>query len=143
MRYIFASVFIFGVLILACQDEGTNPIDRNYVIPDSNISYYEDLQPMFYGKCGIGSACHSAENLNNDLFFADKIIFMNYMISRTGEKLVDLELWNNPQRQPLYLIVTEPYAGIEQMPPLSYGREWLNRNQVDGIEQWIREGAHD
>lgn len=143
MRYFICLFALLMLLAWSCKDEGTNPIDRNYVIPDTNVSYYEDLQPMFYGKCGYGSACHSVDNPDNTLFFGDKIIFMNYSISRTGEKLVDLELWKNPKQQPLYLIVTEGYAGIVRMPPITYGREWLNKNQIEGIEQWIREGAND
>ena len=132
------------LIFVACQDKGKNPIDQNYVIPESDVSYYDHLQPMFNGKCGFGSACHSVDNAENQLFFSDKEIFMDYPVSRTGVKIVDLALHkDNPRLSPLYLIVREGYAGIERMPPLSLGREWLNVNQIKGIETWISEGAND
>jgi len=144
MRYTVLLLMFPVFLTISCEDKGTNPIDQEYVIPESDISYYEDLQPMFNGKCGYGSRCHSADNADNILFFTDKEIFMDYAVSRTGEKLVDLTLHkDNPRLAPLYLIVKEGYAGIERMPPITLGREWLNKNQIDGIEQWISEGAKD
>lgn len=140
----FLVLLAFLMIAQGCKDEGINPIDQNYVIPESEISYYEHLQPMFNGKCGFGSSCHSVENLENGLFFADKSIFMDYRVSTTGEKLVDMTIHKeSPWLSPLYLIITEGYGPIDRMPPLAYGREWLNRNQTDGVKQWILEGAND
>jgi len=144
MRFTLIFFLLLFFLVLSCKDDGTNPIDQKYEIPESDVSYYEDLQPMFNGKCGFGSACHSAENFNNQLFFGEKDLFTDYLVSRTGEKLVDLNLHEkNPRLAPLYLIVKEGYAGIERMPPISFGREWLNANQINGIATWIEEGTKD
>jgi hypothetical protein len=140
---IYILVFL---LIIACQDKGKNPIDQNYVIPESDVSYYDHLQPMFIGKCATRDGCHSALSgySGNELIFGDKEIFMSHPVSRTGAKLVDLAIHkDNPQLSPLYLIVFEGYAGLERMPPFSSGIERLNANQISGIETWISEGAND
>jgi len=140
MKYFIVLFMVLLLLAFACEEKGTNPLEANYVIPDSNISYYDHLEPMFNGKCGLGTGCHYDRQ---DIIISDKNSFMNYMISDIGDRLVNLERWNNPIRQPLYLIVTEGYYDIERMPPFWDSREWLNKNQIDGIEQWIREGCND
>ena len=132
----------FVWFLLFCSDDGLAPDRINYVIPESNISYYDHLQPMFNGKCGFGSQCHSVENKYNSLFFDFKDVFIDYVISETGAKLVDPLLHKeSPDLAPLYILVTQRYVSLERQPPLSYGREPLTENQINGIRQWIAEGA--
>ena len=144
MKIINYLVLIFIGFIFHNCDEGTSPDRVNYVVPDTNISYYKDLLPLFNGRCGFGSNCHSAENPSNFLFFNNKEAFMNYQLSTTGQVLVDQFIHQeSPQLAPLYLIVTESsgFAGVERMPPFGY--EPLNKNQTDGIRKWIAEGSKD
>lgn len=136
--------FILSLLfaLIYCGDSGTSPDQREYVLPDENLSYYDDLQPMFNGKCGFGSECHAPDNSELYINFTDRDAFINYTVSVTGlplvRPLVDREA---PELSVLYQIVTENYSGIERMPPLSMGREPLTQNQINGIKQWIAEGA--
>lgn len=146
--YTFFLILITGLFIFFnCSDEGVSPDQKEYVIPDKNISYYKDLQPMFNGKCGFGSNCHSPENKNPlvaGLSFNDKQVFMDYVVSHSGKPLVDISKHQSqPHFAPLYEIVTTQYFGLERQPPLSAGREPLNKNQTEGIKQWIKEGAKD
>lgn len=123
-----------------CSDTGVSPDQRKYIIPEKNISYYDDLLPMLEGKCGF--ECHS-EDVEIIIPFLIKEEFINYQIS-TGEVLVDTVIHKiDPTRSPLYKIVTEvkPYIGIETMPP--FPRTPLTDNQILGIKQWIAEGAKD
>jgi hypothetical protein len=144
-RIIYLGIALFFILFLAfCSDGGLAPDRRSYIIPDKNISYYEDLQPMFNGKCGFGSQCHTAENIYNSLFFDNKDSFINYELSETGAVLVDpIKDKEAPDFAPLYQIVKGRYVNLERQPPLSFGREPLTKNQIDGIRQWILEGAPD
>ena len=136
----FVDVLILFSLIVYCSDVGVSPDQRKYIIPEKDISYYDDLLPMLEGKCGF--ECHSeiAEIL---IPFLDKDDFIDYQISVTGDVLVDTLLHKiDPTRAPLYRIVTEiDYLGIETMPP--FPRSPLTDNQIIGIRQWIAEGARD
>ena len=134
-------------LITNCSDEGVHPLDVKFVIPATNISFIDHIQPMLEIKCGYGSGCHSTTNIENGLMYThlvDKNSLMEYRMSSNGEKLVDLDIHeNNPQLAPFYLIVREGYKSVVQMPPYLLNREPLNENQIEGIKNWIAEGAQD
>jgi len=96
---------------------------------------------MLEGKCGF--ECHSNNVEVIAIPFLNKEDFINYQISITGDVLVDtIQHKNDPDRSPLYRIVTEiePF-GIETMPP--FPRTPLTDNQINGIRKWITEGASD
>ena len=134
-------IILFGFLVF-CSDQGVSPDQREYIIPDENISYYSDLQPMFEGKCGW--QCHDGSVEGSTLFFSDKQSFMDYQITLNSPKFVDLTIHQiDPTLSPLYNIITTNYEGYERMPPIFQNREPLNINQISGIVQWIREGAAD
>jgi len=125
-----------------CSDQGVSPDQREYIIPEENISYYDDLLPMLEGKCGF--ECHSGNPEIVEIPFLRKEEFIDFQISVTGDVLVDTLLHQiDPTRAPLYIIVTKfnPYIGIETMPP--FPRSPLTDNQIKGIKQWIAEGAPD
>jgi hypothetical protein len=142
-----SSFLIIIIFVLSsvyyCSDQGLSPDQKEYILPDKNISYYDDLLPMLEGKCGF--ECHSGNINIVEIPFLRKEEFIDYQISTTGDVLVDTVLHKiDPERAPLYRIVTEynPF-GIETMPPLSAGRAPLTDNQINGLKQWIAEGAPD
>jgi len=142
--FFLAAVVIIQFLLFHCSDQGVSPDQREYIIPDKNISYYDDLLPMLEGKCGF--ECHSGDGTIVTLPFRVKEEFIDYQISFTGEVLVDTVLHKiDPTRAPLYRVVTEfDYLGNKDiMPPLAAGRSPLTENQIKGIKQWIAEGAPD
>ena len=132
----------------SCSEEGTNPENEKFVLPDSNISFYEDIEPMLQVRCGLESGCHSPTDIDNRLLYTvlvNKISLINHQI-RNGERLVDLSIHRtNPEIAPLYLILSEGYPEpfYDQMPPPVLNRNPLTDNQIKGIKQWIREGAKD
>jgi hypothetical protein len=139
----FTCVLSLIGFILYCSPEGIIPYERKHVLPEHNISYYDDLLPMFDDYCGW--ECHSSVT-EIILPFQDKDDFINYRLSFTGDVLVDTLLHKiDPTRAPLYRIVTQfDYLGNNDiMPPLSAGRPPLTDNQINGIKQWIAEGAPD
>ena len=129
--------------ILQCSDSGTSPEDTQFVFPDSNISFIEHVQPMFEVKCGTESGCHSPGNTEIRFTYSDLISrsgVINHILPN-GEVLVNLAIHQkNPALAPLYLILLEGYQDmVGRMPPLN--RTGLNENQLNGIYQWIKEGA--
>lgn len=133
-----------------CKESGTRPEDIDFVLPDSNLSFINDIKPMFEAKCGFGSECHSPENTERKLSYitlTTRIDLLNYRLSTgTGEKLVNIDVHiQNPEAAPLYRILKEgyPVQVNDQMPPPLLNRSPLNDNQLSGVKQWIKEGAKD
>jgi len=125
-----------------CSDEGLSPDQREYIIPENNISYYNDLLPMLEGKCGF--ECHSNTVEITTIPLLKKEEFIDYQLSFTGDVLVDTILHKiDPTRAPLYKVITVfDYLGNNDvMPP--FPRTPLTENQISGIRQWIAEGAPD
>lgn len=134
---------LFGFLVF-CSPDGLSPDQREYIIPDENISYYDDLQPMLNGKCGW--QCHDGSKDIGIINFNDKLAFMEHIIPGTnGKKLLEQNLLPtyqaDPLVSPLYQIITQNYEGYDLMPPLP--RTPLTQNQINGIVKWIRDGAQD
>lgn len=148
--YLFAAAVGMLWVSSGCADKGTPPQDAQFVIPDSNISFYNDIQPMLLAKCGSESGCHSnsAVDVQRKLQYLeliDKTALMDHRLSQTGDKLVDIAIHkNNPQVAPLYLIVLEGFPNQrDQMPPYWLNRSPLHETQIEGIKRWIGEGAKD
>lgn len=144
--FIFCTLLIsISIMILSCS-EGTNPNDQKFVLPDSNLSFYDDVQPLFVARCGTETGCHSPTDIDNPLLYNDLISrdgLVYYQLSSNGRQLVDLTVDPlNPGQSVLYLILYEGYPTeyYDQMPPPAT-RETLNANQLNGIKEWIREGA--
>ncbi len=142
---LFASAPLFWS---ACS-KGTPPDETQFVIPDSNISFYKDIEPMLEYKCGFETGCHSSLDTENHLLYGElinKVALMNHRLSSTGERLVNLSIHQkDPQSAPLYLIVKEGYprSPEDRMPPYLSNRAPLTDNQIEGIKNWIAEGAKD
>ena len=139
------SFFLFN----ACSEQGTPPQDAQFIIPESNISFYEHIQPMLIYKCGTETGCHSALDIEQNMLYlelVDKNALIDHRLSKNGAKLIDLTIHlENPHLAPLYLVLLEGYPTqqVDQMPP-----PWLNRSpledaQIEGIKNWIAEGAPD
>lgn len=115
--------FLFAVAILGCENTVTNP--QTIVFPDSDVSYSQDIQPLFDLGCAV-SGCHDgytqAGNLRltsyADLFQNPGIIHPN---DSSGSKLVQV------------LRGRLPHPRIDELPP--------TENQIRGIAIWIQEGA--
>lgn len=151
MRIVLFS-FLLTIIIISvngCSEQGTPPQDALFVIPEKNISFYEHIQPMLIYKCGTETGCHSSLDIEQNLLYlelVDKNALMDHRLSKNGSKLIDLTIHlENPHLAPLYLILLEGYPTqqLDQMPP-----PWLNRSplldsQIEGIKNWIAEGAPD
>ncbi len=149
-KFALISVILgFLSLSISCSDSGTRPDEIEFVLPDSNLHYVEHIQDMFIAKCGFESGCHSAPDIDANGLTYGELTNSNALINHTiinGEKLVNLSIHEkNPHLSPLYLILVEGYPQqyYDQMPPPKLNRTPLNENQLNGVLQWIREGAQE
>lgn len=144
-KVIFVLIFM-GLMSTAqyCKD-GSDPIEDKFVIPDSNISFINDIAPMLEFYCGTDRGCHSPFDDDKRFMYLNltlKTSLLNYQFSN-GYRMVDLRNHKDrPQDAPFYILVTRGYPQDEDiMPPFS--RKQLNENQTEGIKRWIAEGAPD
>ncbi len=138
-------IIMIFIMLLSCS-EGTNPDDKKFVLPDKDLSFYDHIEPLFNVRCGMESGCHSPTDISNPLLYNDLVSrngIVYHQLSSTGEQLINVEIDSlNPQSSVLYRILYEGYPEeyYDQMPPPAT-KEPLNSNQLNGIKQWIREGA--
>ncbi len=124
LLFIFFSIGFYA----GCKDTITGKELDNKVIPSSNVSYSEYIQPVFNLKCN-NSGCHEDA-------------------TRAGG--LSLTTWAGATADPGVVFPGEPNnsrlvwaiqrkAGVQPKPPLEYPPH--TQNQVDGIVTWIKEGA--
>ena len=125
---IYLTLTFFCLLLIAACDDTINITDiDSKIIPTSNVSYAQYIQPVLTAKCAR-AGCHD---------------------DQTSEAGLSLTSYSNTTRS--YLIVAPGYPqnsklvwSIEGtsgniMPPLGYLP--VTKNQIDGIKTWIKEGA--
>ena len=99
----------------------------NIVFPNSNVSYGQQVQPLFDQACNY-SGCHDDGQHQSDLRLTtyDNTVRMIAGIVRPG----------NPSQSLLVLRIQGSIT--PRMPPDGNG---LSDNQINGIRTWIAEGA--
>jgi mono/diheme cytochrome c family protein len=119
-------ILIVVLLSTGCDDTTTDIDDK--IIPDSNVSYSEHIQPVFNAKC---VNCHGVG------------------ITEAG---LDLTTWSGTVADPSIVFPGEPdnsilvwtieyRPNVPPMPPLGYRP--LTENQIRGVKTWIAEGAQN
>ncbi len=119
---------IVGALIIpSCKDQ--RPNTSNIILPDSNLSYSRDLEPLFSQTC-LGSFCHSGSSAAKglDLTPPSYTALMDHF-----PRLVVAGAPNNS------LLVQRLDGTIPPVMPSNQNP--LTANQINGIKQWIKEGA--
>lgn len=126
----FLILIIFFIIISytsGCKDQITgNEID-NRIIPDSNVSYSQDIQPVFNLKCA-NAGCHE------DATRAGGISLTTCANTKADPSIVFPGEPDNSR-----LIWAIEGIGNYPMPPVGYPP--LTTNQINGIRTWIKEGA--
>jgi len=127
LKYFLILILTFVVIVAqSCDDSLTSTDIDNIVMPDSNVSYKAHIAPVFEIKC---VPCHN---------------------SQRSEAGLDLSSWVNATRDPtiifpgsdstsILVFTIERIPPYPQMPPY----ELLQRNHINGIRTWIREGAQN
>jgi hypothetical protein len=122
------AIFISFIGIMfyeGCKDTITADQINNVVIPSSNVSYSQYIQPVLTVYCAT-SGCHDGTGGGGGISFttwsntvADPNVVFPY----------------KPDNSSLVWVIT---GKVPQHPPLYYN---LNANQIQGVKTWISEGA--
>ncbi|MHB1051288.1 MAG: c-type cytochrome domain-containing protein [Bacteroidota bacterium] len=126
----FAIIIVLGIFFASCKDD-SNPVSKieDIVFPESNISYYRTIQPLFNIACAT-SGCHDIQTKASNLDLSDytgiKQRFYDVVIP--GDTSLSRLIWS-----------IEARAGSAAMPPFRS----LTFNQIRGFKIWIMEGATD
>lgn len=125
---LLAFLFLLSIFFISCDDAITNTHIDDIVIPSSNVSYAEYIQPVFNVKCAT-SGCHDNES------FAG-----SYSLTTWSGAVIPgiVEPFNVDNSRMVWRI---DQLGFPVMPPPSKG--YLTKNQREGIKTWIREGAQN
>ena len=117
------------IVFISCDD--TNTVDNidSKVIPSSNVSYAEHLQPVFDIKCNT-KGCHNDQEMAGGLSLTSySNTTADYLIVAPGDTTNSRLIWS--------IKGTSAYP----MPPVGYPP--LTQNQIRGIVTWIKEGARN
>jgi hypothetical protein len=127
----FLALIIIIFLIFACDDTVTVDSLDKQVIPTSNLSFSQDIYPIFQVKCAY-SGCHSGSSPAGDIDLTSWVnVTANPSVVFPGDPSVSRLVW-----------AIEGTAGISPMPP-TYTGLVLTSQQIQGIKTWIKEGAKD
>lgn len=115
---------LFSVFTIGCKDQLPNQDDASsIVLPDSNVSFSKDVERVFAARC---VSCHAGTDAP-DLTPPSYSALVNYQ----PQLVVAGEGANS-----LLIQILDGRTG-PSMPPNSK----LTDNQINGIKQWINEGA--
>ncbi len=114
-------------LFLACDDTLTNQDIDNKIIPPSNVSFSEYIQPVFQIKCN-NTNCHNSQDRAGGLSLDNHAeATSNFLVVMPGTPDNSKLIWSIEGRS------------TNAMPPVGWPP--LTKNQITGIRTWIKEGA--
>ncbi len=118
-----------AVFLLGCEDSTTNTVNdlNKIVFPDSKVSYYKTIQPLFNIGCAV-TGCHDVQSRASSLDLSDYIGIKQrfYDVVIVRDTVASRLVWY-----------------IDGRLVSSQWHRQLNSNQVRGFKQWIMEGATD
>jgi hypothetical protein len=121
---------VLSTLAVSCSDNA-----NDIVGPIEDVSFINDIQPIFNGSCG-GAGCHIGSSQSGVILGSyDQV--MNSIGHQYEREIV---VPGEPEVSPLVdKIEPNPEFG-ERMP---FGRSALGNRQIQEIRVWIEEGARD
>jgi hypothetical protein len=120
-----------AVIYTGCKDTITGSQVDSVVIPSSNVSYKQYIQPVFNVHC---VDCHGGSE-------TDGAVLLNSW-GEVHSTCIKFIFPGNANTSP-FVFDIEALPGYPAMPPPGTPYGALNANQVNGIKVWINEGAKD
>lgn len=118
-----------STLALACKDAIQDPDESDIVFPDSAVSFTRHVEPLLQQRCAfIGCHAGSLPAAELDLSTPSYQSLKNH--------LPILIIAGEPDNSLLVQRITGAFP-----PRMPLNRQSLTQNQINGIKQWIREGA--
>ncbi len=119
-----------------CKDDISGQGTADIVFPDSNISYGRSVQPLFDRGCAF-SGCHGADTFDERGYSLDTY---QHATSRVG---IIVPCFRNEACNPENSQLIRRVEGLDGLPRMPLYRPALSANQINGLKQWIREGAQN
>jgi hypothetical protein len=114
------------IWVIGCEDSsGPN---SGIEFPDVNVSYNSHVQPLFNQSCAI-SLCH------NDQSMASNLSLTSYLNATARPGIII------PFDAPNSILIQRIEGSL--MPQMPLNRPRLTPNQINGLRQWIEEGAQN
>ena len=130
-------LIVLTIISYACKDDGTNPQDQEFVLPDSNLTYLDDIGPLFLAKCGSNSGCHNPIDKAGGLDITNyQAIILHHVDTEYG--IVSLLIPGNGEGSFLHQVLFQNFLATRRMPA---DGPYLNSNNTNGVKTWIDEGA--
>jgi len=108
------------------EKDVTKSVNIEFLIPPNNVSYNLHIQPIFNKSC---VECHNPNRREGGVDLSTwASVVSDPRIVFPGSDSTSVLVW-----------VIEYSPGFSPMPPLQYPQ--LTRNRINGIRNWIREGA--
>ena len=128
--FIYALVLISLLVIQSgCKDSITASDIDNRIMPQSNISFSVDLEPVFQLKC-TNSGCHDDGTMAGGLS----------LTSCVNAKSDPGAIAPYSSKTSRLVWAEESQAGIQPMPPVGVNKPFTSE-QDRGLKKWIDEGA--
>jgi hypothetical protein len=130
LLFVYCGLFLSAFFILfGCKDTVTGDTIDSRVMPQSNISFAADLQPVIEIKCAT-SGCHDGTSSQTSLVLTScqnaksdpGVIF-------PGNSGTSRIVWS-----------VEGLNGASAMPPIGVNKPFT-AEQIRGLKKWIDEGA--
>ncbi|MDT3696613.1 MAG: hypothetical protein ROY99_09490 [Ignavibacterium sp.] len=125
----FLVLTAFSLILISCDDTLTVEDVDSKPMPQSNISFAENIYPILQVKCAF-SGCHAQPNPSKGLDLSTYSgVTADPTIVFPREPDLSKLVWTIEARPP-----------FPPMPPVGYAKPVTNE-QIRGIKKWIEEGA--
>ena len=124
-------IIVAAGVFYSCKDDTVDSGPIDIVFPDSNVSYGRYVQPLFDRGCAF-SGCHGEDTFEFRGFSLDSYGHMMFGTLRVVQPTL-----------PDNSILVRRIEGLDGKPRMPLDRTPLTTNQINGIKQWIREGAQN
>jgi hypothetical protein len=128
-------LLLFGWVVWNCKDTITDQ-GADIVFPATNVKYGVSVQPLFDRACAF-SGCHGADTFSERGYSLESY---QHATSRVG---IIVPCFPNEACNPEASLLIRRIEGLDGLPKMPLYRPALTANQVNGMKQWIREGAQN
>ena len=125
------TAIVSSIVLFSCDDTLTVQNVDDKPMPNKNVSFSQNIYPIFQVKCAF-SGCHASPSPANGLDLSSYYgVKADPNVVFPGEPDLSRLVW-----------AIEGRAGISPMPPVGYAKP-ITPEQLRGIKTWIDEGALD
>ncbi len=136
--FTFYLIIVLGISLfyaIACNTNSTEP-EKEISLPDSNLNYIEHIQPLLITKCGSRNGCHGSFEPARGLDLTDYQLMISHIAAGNQQLIIP----GSSEVSFLYNILQGQVLNVPRMPLYE---PKLEAKYIQGIKQWIDEGAEE